>query len=100
MTDLIEKLASGYWDAFRNGFLSVGGDRNYPTWAESNDPVKVETMRCLRQALEGIRDEWDSKTFDQAFPDSPLRRRDIPETATEARLIRTLGKKPLGKPKK
>lgn len=93
MTDLIDKLAERYWNAFRDGFLSVGGDRSYPTWAESNDPVKTETMRCLRQAVELLRDDWGNKTFDEAFPDAPLRRRDIAETATEARLVRTLGRK-------
>ncbi len=93
MSDLIEKLAEKYWNSFRDGFLSVSTERGYPTWAESNDPVKIETKRCLRQAIELLRYDWGNISFDEAFPDAPLRRRDTPETATEARLVRTLGKK-------
>jgi len=115
--DIVEKIAERYWNAFRNGFLSVGGDRSYPLWKESNDPVKIETMRCLRHGLEALKglpdacfvdddiDPAERKTvaamnrgkfeavLERAFPDKPLRRRDTPETATEVRLARTLGKK-------
>jgi len=114
--DTLEKVASRYWNAFRDGFLSVGGDRSYPLWKESNDPVKVETMRCLRHALEELRNLPDAcfidddvspkerksvaamnrgkfeAVLDRAFPDKPLRRRDTHETATELRFARMLSK--------
>lgn len=116
--NLIEAISERYWNSFRDGFLSVGGDRNYPLWKESNDPVKVETMRCMRHGLEALRKLPDScfvdddvdpeervavakmnrgkfnAVLDRAFPDKPIRRRDTPETMTEMRLARTLGRKP------
>lgn len=51
----IEKFCAAYWNEFRNGFLKVGGDPSYPLWKESNDPVKEETMRCMRHALETLK---------------------------------------------
>ena len=50
----VEKLAQGYWDAFREGFMRVGG-KDYPKWRGSRDPIKDETLRCMRHAAESLR---------------------------------------------
>lgn len=46
------KAAIAYWEAFRNGFLRMGG-KDYPHWTDSRDePGKEETKRIMRHALE------------------------------------------------
>ncbi len=80
----LERMAARYWNAFREGFATAGGNAlDYPTWDKSNDPVKEETLRCMRHAVEELKKEW-TKSFDQVFPGKPQRRR-IRRTATEDR---------------
>lgn len=51
----IERMAAAYWNAFREGYIAVGGNpASYPTWEQSRDPVKNETLRCMRHAVEEI----------------------------------------------
>lgn len=69
----LERMCEAYWNAFRDGFLRVGGDPKYPTWAQSNDPVKQETMRCMRHAVETL--EGVIPEFQDVFPDGPSPRR-------------------------
>lgn len=87
----LERMAEKYWNAFRDGYARVGGDaREYPTWAESNDPVKEETMRCLHHAIVHIWKEVPStsdgraciEVLRQLFPGVP-KPRSIKPTATE-----------------
>ncbi len=55
MTTIIERMSEKYWNAFRDGYIAVGGNpESYPTWQQSTDPVKNETMRCLRHAVEAV----------------------------------------------
>lgn len=103
----LEKFAQSYWDAFRIGFLKVGGSADYPKWTESNDPVKEETMRCMRHAMETLKklplshfvdddvaeDQQQAvakmnrgkfiAVLDRAFPDKPLARQQKHVTASE-----------------
>lgn len=66
---MIEQLAEAYWNEFRRGFMRVGGTKDYPTWRQANDPVKSETLRCLRHAVEVMRANMPD--FDRLFPDAP-----------------------------
>lgn len=110
----LEKFAAAYWDAFRNGFLKVGGDASYPMWKESNDPVKEETMRCLRHAMETLKklplshfvdddiapEQRDGiakmnrgkfvAVLERAFPDKPIAREQTHVTASEVLLDHSL----------
>lgn len=79
---MIEKMAEAYWNAFRDGFITVGGNaKDYPKWAGSSDPIKNETLRCLRHAVEVLKPVW-GKPFEEIFPEKPQRRRTKP-TVTE-----------------
>lgn len=91
----IEKFCAAYWDAFRAGFLKVGGDPSYPLWKESNDPVKIETMRCVRHAMETLKkikfeSEQEKAVFiavlEREFPDKPQSRNQKHVTASEVLL--------------
>ncbi len=81
----LESMAQAYWNAFRDGFVRVGGDpREYPLWTQSNDEVKTETLRCLRHAVETLKLEWDTgpRSFDHMFPE-PLAKRSIKRSAND-----------------
>jgi len=53
--DVVELMCERYWDAFRTGYCAVGGrPEDYPTWKQSTDPVKEETRRCMRHAVEAL----------------------------------------------
>jgi len=70
----LEKVSEAYWNAFRDGFGQIGGPVwDYPKWSGSRDPIKNETMRCMRHAVEALREVW-GKPFDEVFPDSPVKR--------------------------
>jgi len=75
MTSRLDLMAEAYWNAFRTGHMSVGGDRSYPTWKQASPAVKNETLRCLRFAVEQMRDLVP--TFDEAFPEPLVRKRDL-----------------------
>lgn len=82
----LEQMARAYWMAFRDGYIKVGGNpKDYPTWEQSRDPVKQETIRCLRHAVEtlkaatGDRDRHAaadslSARIASLFPDPPTER--------------------------
>ena len=55
MTDLVEKMAEAYWNAYRDGYYAAGGKLDYPVWRGSRDPVRNETLRCMRFAAEALR---------------------------------------------
>lgn len=76
----LEAMCARYWNSFRDGFIAVGGDpKAYPDWKNSRDPVKRETMRCMRHAVEALRsisgDGWPLDDFARVFPDEPERRK-------------------------
>src|SRR5689334_7819098 len=53
--DVVELMCERYWDAFRAGYCAVGGrPEDYPTWKKATDPVKEETRRCMRHAVEAL----------------------------------------------
>lgn len=53
--DVVELMCERYWDAFRTGYCAVGGrPEDYPTWKQATDPVKEETRRCMRHAVEAL----------------------------------------------
>lgn len=69
-------MAEAYWNAFREGYFRVGGrPEDYPTWAQSTDPVKAETLRCMRHALEPIKQHFTDGLFDDLFPEGLAKRR-------------------------
>lgn len=71
---MIERMAEAYWNAFRDGFGDIGVDpKEYPEWRVSNDPVKIETVRCLRHAVQLLKNEGFDR-FDELFPEPPLKR--------------------------
>lgn len=115
---MIERMAEAYWNAFRDGYIAVGGrPESYPTWQQSRDPQKDETIRCLRHAVELIavptteaieatkvderlantdrrkfREEWRC-AFHELFPDTPQPRKLRPTPTDQAFLTQTdLGK--------
>ncbi len=84
----LERLAETYWNAFRDGYARVGGDpREYPTWAMSNDPVKQETLRCLRHAVETLRPTLGDSQMQVLFP-QPLTKRSIRKSANDDAMAR------------
>lgn len=103
MSDAASKLAEAYWEAFRQGVIGVSGQADaYPSWKASRDPVKNETVRCLRHAMEKIRhptaamlegqpnkalakEVWESM-FEVLFPGKPEVRRQIPLTESDRKL--------------
>lgn len=66
MTDITDKMATAYWEAYREGYYEAGGKLDYPHWAESNDPVKNETYRCMRFAADVLMTELISILNDPA----------------------------------
>lgn len=75
---VLEEMSAAYWNAFRDGFVRVGGDpKQYPTWRQGRDPntkaVQSETLRCMRHAAEALRDVW-GQPFDEVFPERAERR--------------------------
>lgn len=102
--DAIEQMCRNYWNAYRDGFLSVGGSAEYPTWDEfSEAKAKDETRRCMRHAVEALLDLPDSVFTDdpakkaharmekgsfkalhaRMFPDKALRRKTFERTQAE-----------------
>lgn len=70
----LERLCEAYWNAFRDGFLRVGG-KDYPLWVQGHPEVKAETMRCMRHAMETLKgQEIDPDVFDAIFPERPAKR--------------------------
>lgn len=104
--DIIEQACRAYWNAYRDGFLSVGGDKSYPTWDEFTEAKsKDETRRCMRHAFEVLKSLPDSafsddlekdtskrlkmergsfdKVLSRAFGDKPMRRKSFERTQAE-----------------
>lgn len=69
MNDTIERMCERYWNAYRDGIVKAGL-RDYPKWKESTDPVKEETRRCMRHAVEMLKPEL-GEAFATLFPDKP-----------------------------
>jgi len=85
---MIERMAEAYWNAFRDGYIAVGGrPETYPTWQQSRDPQKDETIRCLRHAVEEFAHDWDR--FSEFFPDAPQPRKLRPTPTDQAFLTQT-----------
>ncbi len=80
---MIERMSEKYWNAFRDGYIAVGGKpQDYPTWQQSTDPVKNETLRCLRHAVEVLFEEMRTDPYgsgmaqmEDLFPDPPQLRK-------------------------
>jgi len=86
--DLVEMMCERYWDAFRAGYCEVGGrPEDYPTWKQATDPVKAETRRCMRHAVEALREHMVTEgAFEDWFP-SALRRRSQPAMQNDADFV-------------
>jgi len=71
--DVIELMCERYWDAHRAGYCAVGGrPDDYPTWKKATDPVKEETRRCMRHAVEALDGlVIESGAMASFFPDKP-----------------------------
>lgn len=74
--DVIELMCERYWDAFRAGYCAVGGrPEEYPTWKKSTDPVKEETRRCMRHAVEALEGlVIETGAMPSFFPERPKNR--------------------------
>lgn len=68
---IIERMCERYWNAYRDG-VAKAGLRDYPTWKESADPVKQETRRLIRHAVEELKPHIPD--FDTLFADKPKKR--------------------------
>lgn len=89
MTDLTEKMAEAYWNAYRDGYYAAGGKLDYPLWVGSNDPVRNETYRCMRFAAEVIIQRIDQSSeayrfLREQFPSEPMSRQDADALMSEA----------------
>ena len=73
----VEDMAEAYWNAFRDGFIRVGGTQKYPLWSQSHDPIKEETMRCMLHAVQMLRPHMEDcpDLFSWIFPWEPEQRR-------------------------
>jgi hypothetical protein len=74
--DVVELMCERYWNAFRAGYCAVGGrPEEYPTWKKSTDPVKEETRRCMRHAVEALAGTViQPDALSSFFPDAPKAR--------------------------
>lgn len=80
--DLIEQMCRAYWNSFRDGFVSIGGDPSYPMWDEFAEPkAKDETRRCMRHAVEELNGKIDN--FADLFPHKPMRRKGFEKMQAE-----------------
>ena len=78
----IEAMCKAFWNAYRDGFLSVGGSKDYPTWDEfAEAKAKDETRRCMRHAVEELNGRVTH--FTDLFPDKPVRRKTFERTQAE-----------------
>lgn len=108
----LHRLTKAYWDSFYTGMMAVGLDpKERPAFRAKGD-TESETMRCMRQALQVLReppqeaydaartrglgidrDAWQA-VFDAMFPE-PVRARRKPLTgndvAVKARAKRKFG---------
>jgi len=74
-----ELMARAYWEAFRAGYASVGG-KGYPKWEKSADPIKAETIRCMRHAVEVLVSDYPELAA--LFPGEP-QARTVPRLKTD-----------------
>jgi hypothetical protein len=74
--DVVELMCERYWNAFRTGYCAVGGrPEDYPTWKKATDPVKEETRRCMRHAVEALEGVViESGAMSAFFPNGPKAR--------------------------
>lgn len=88
----LEQVCEKYANAFKQGFDRVVGraDAVYPSWGQYSDAIKEETMRCMRHALEEIRDLIPD--FDKHFPEK-LEHRKHPREEQDALMAKQLGGK-------
>ena len=93
--DILEQVTRAYWNAYRDGFLSVGGDKSYPTWDEFSEiKAKDETRRCMRHALEVLKSLPDGAFSDDLEKDT-IKRLKMERGSFDAVMRRILGDKPL-----
>jgi len=90
---MIEEMCERYWNAYREGVLAAAAQSGligtqYPTWAQSRDPVKDETRRCMRHAAEALRTVYPA-SFDATFPSKPAKRK-LRHTVTDERMAVSL----------
>lgn len=96
----LHKVTKAYWDAFYTGMMAVGlNSKERPAFRAKGD-TESETMRCMRQALQVLReppqeavdaarargleidrDAWQA-VFDAIFPE-PTRARRKPLTGND-----------------
>lgn len=87
---LLNAMAEAYWNAFRDGYFRVGGrPEDYPTWAQSTDPVKAETLRCLRHAVEQVKPHFTDGLFDDLFPEPLAKRSRAKPTPNDADFVKS-----------
>lgn len=97
--DLLEQVCRAYWNAYRDGFLSVGGDKSYPTWDEFNEArAKDETRRCMRHALEVLKTLPDEAFTDDLEKDT-IKRLKMERGSFDKVMGRILSGKPLRRKK-
>lgn len=90
----LERVCAAYADAFRDGFMRVGGGKDYPLWSQYHPDTRAETMRCMRHAMEMLRarpetDGIDDVQFGFLFPE-PLTKRATKATPADAEMAARL----------
>jgi hypothetical protein len=100
VSDMTERMAEKFWNAFRDGYIAAARQSgakgtDYPTWKQSNDPVKDETRRCMRHAVEELKTLYPN-TFATTFPGKPERRK-LKMSANDAMLRTSLKLGEIGK---
>ncbi len=83
----LERICQAYCDAFREGFLRVGGGKDYPLWSQYHPDTKAETMRCMRHAMEMLHEH--GVDVDKLFPE-PLTKRSTKPTKADAEMAERL----------
>jgi hypothetical protein len=93
--DILEQCCRAYWNEYRNGFLSIGGDKSYPTWDEFTEQrAKDETRRCMRHALEVLKALPDGAFSDDLEKDT-VKRLKMERGSFDKVMARVLSDKPL-----
>lgn len=85
----LERCCQAYCDAFRDGFIRVGGGKDYPLWSQYHPETKAETMRCMAYAMAVVKKELADPLLDALFPE-PLTKRSTKPTAQDAEMAERL----------
>lgn len=79
----LDAVCAAYWEAFRQGYFRVGGrPEDYPAWDKAPKAIREETMRCMRHAVEPLKEHFTPGLWDEVFPER-LAKRGEPLTSAD-----------------